>query len=185
MTIRPVGSQRPRIYGLPKSHKDCVPLRPILSMTGSTQHDLTRWLCELLQPALDSVSEHVSVDFFTFADAIRSITHLNENSIICSYDIASLFTNVPLTEVFQICAQLLLHRDLIPPPISESVFVEQLKMATRSVEFSFNYSMYTQIDGVVMGSPRGPVLANIFVGSSEKRAFADPQPGVQPPSIYY
>ena len=32
-TIRPVGSQRPRMYGLPKIHKKEVPLRPILSMT--------------------------------------------------------------------------------------------------------------------------------------------------------
>ena len=36
--IRPTGSQRPRMYGLPNIHKQDVPLRPILSMTGSTQH---------------------------------------------------------------------------------------------------------------------------------------------------
>ena len=33
--IRPRGFQRPRMYGLPKTHKPEVPLRPILSMTGS------------------------------------------------------------------------------------------------------------------------------------------------------
>ena len=33
--IRLTGSQRPRTYGLPKTHKKDVPLRPILSMTGS------------------------------------------------------------------------------------------------------------------------------------------------------
>ena len=35
--IRPTGSQRPRMYGLPKIHKKDVPLRLILSMTGSAQ----------------------------------------------------------------------------------------------------------------------------------------------------
>ena len=35
--ISPVGSQRPRMYGLPKIHKPGVPLRPILSMCGSAQ----------------------------------------------------------------------------------------------------------------------------------------------------
>ena len=58
-------------------------------------------------------------------------------------------------------------------------------MATRSVEFSFNDSMNTPIDGVAMGSPRSPVLANILVGYCGKRAFADPHPGVQLYSIYY
>ena len=33
-SICPTDSQRPRMYGLPKTHKPEVPLRPILSMTG-------------------------------------------------------------------------------------------------------------------------------------------------------
>ena len=42
--IRPTGSQLPRMYGLPKAHKKDVPLRPILSMTGSAQHQLAKCL---------------------------------------------------------------------------------------------------------------------------------------------
>ena len=34
--VRPTGSQRPRLYGLPKIHKTKVPLRPIFSMRGSS-----------------------------------------------------------------------------------------------------------------------------------------------------
>ena len=30
--IKPVGAQRPRMYGLPKIHKENIPPRPILSM---------------------------------------------------------------------------------------------------------------------------------------------------------
>ena len=40
-------------------------------------------------------------------------------------------------------------------------------MVTSGVEFSFQDIMYKQIDGVAMGSPLGPVLANIFVGHCE------------------
>ena len=47
--IRPTGSQRPRMYGLPKIHKKDVPFRPILSMTGSAQHQLGTWLTSVLQ----------------------------------------------------------------------------------------------------------------------------------------
>ena len=38
--IRPTGSQRPRIYGLPKTHKEDTPLCPMLSMTGSSHYEL-------------------------------------------------------------------------------------------------------------------------------------------------
>ena len=47
--IRFTGSQRPRMYGLPKIHKNHVFLRSILSMTGSAQHQLAKWLTSLLQ----------------------------------------------------------------------------------------------------------------------------------------
>ena len=33
--------------------------------------------------------------------------------------------------------------------------------------------MYKQIDGIAMGSPLGPVLANIFVGYQEEKLFID------------
>ena len=39
-----------------------------------------------------------------------------------------------------------------------------MEMATKSVVFSFNDTMYCQVDGISMGSPLGPILANIFVG---------------------
>ena len=57
-SVRPTGSQRPRMYGLPKTHKADIPLRPILSMIGSSQHELAKWLAEILAPVLKLYSSH-------------------------------------------------------------------------------------------------------------------------------
>ena len=52
-------------------------------------------------------------------------------------------------------------------------------IATRRVEISFNNQMYKQLDGVAMGSPLGPALANIFFGVHESRLFDNTaKPGV-------
>lgn len=40
--IRPLGSLRSRLYGLPKIHKGGTPLRPILSMVVSAQHKVAK-----------------------------------------------------------------------------------------------------------------------------------------------
>ena len=42
-------------------------------------------------------------------------------------------------------------------------------------------TMYKQTDGVAMGSPLGPVLANTFVGYHEFKLFSC----VQKPTIYF
>ena len=38
-----------------------------------------------------------------------------------------------------------------------------LTICTKNVHFSFNNYIYIQIDGVAMGSPLGPVIANMFM----------------------
>ena len=62
------------------------------------------------------------------------------------------------------------------------MFVELMKSATSSVEFSFNNNVYKQTNGVAMGSPLGPALANIFVGYFEEKLFSQTQ---KPPTYFW
>ena len=94
---RPTGSQRPQMYGLPKSHKEGTPLRPILSMTGSSHYELGKWLAGPLQPVLEQFSSHCMSDSFTFAKTMQN-PDINYNVFTCSFDVSSLFTNVLLGE---------------------------------------------------------------------------------------
>ena len=165
------GSQRPRMYGLPKIHKKDVPFRPILSMTGSAQHQLATWLTSVLQPVLFLYSSYCIQDSFSFVNAIRSSNLQPASTFMCSFDISSLFTNVPLAETIQICADSLYNFLPTPPTFPRNVFVELMELATCSVDFSFINIMHRQIDGVAMGSPLGPCLANIFVGFYKSKLF--------------
>ena len=171
--IRPTSSQRPRMYtcSLPKIHKKDVPLRRILSMTGSAQHQLAKWLTSLLQTVLQNLSSNCVSDSFTFVKEVRKFTFSFSSVFRCSFDISSLFTNVPLAKTIEICADALYNYDSMAPSFPRNIFVKLMQLATSSVEFSFNNIMHRQIDGVAIGSPLSPALANIFAGYQEAKLF--------------
>ena len=114
--IRLTGLQRPRMYGLPKIHKQNAPCRPILFMIGSAQHELAKFFSALLQPVLNRYSINCIQDSFTFAERIQKLSVNPDKCFLSSYDICSLFTNVPLAETIEICSQALYNGDL-PEPI--------------------------------------------------------------------
>ena len=157
--------------GLSKIHKKDVLLHSILSTTGSARHQLAKWLTSLLQPVLQKLSPNCVSDSFTFVKKVRKFTFSSSSVFLCSFDISSLFTNVPLAETIEICADALYNDDSMAPSFPRNIFVELMQLATSSVEFSFNNNMHRQIDGVAMGSPLGPALANIFVGYQEAKLF--------------
>ena len=168
------------MYGLPKTHKKGNPLRPILSMTDSFHHELGKWLAGLLQSVLERISSRCISDSFTFAKTMQNLD-IDPNVFMCSFDVSSLFTDVSLDETIKICSDALYDDSDLQPLIPWNAFVELMKSVTSSVEFSFNNTMYKQTDGVAMGSPLGPALANIFVGYYEEKLFAQMQ---KPPTYF-
>ena len=68
--LYPSGSAPARIYGTPKMHKfsssDSFPkLCPIVSSIGTLNHNLARFLCDLLSPLVPNY--YSSKDTFSFA----------------------------------------------------------------------------------------------------------------------
>ena len=59
-------------------------------------------------------------------------------------------------------------KDLTTTTISKREMKELLYLCTKNVHFSFSSEIYMQNDGVAMGFPLAPVLANIFIAELEK-----------------
>ena len=87
---------------------------------------------------------------------------------LVSYDVTSLFTNISLHETIGIAITLIFNHN---PNLN--ITRKELKklylFATSQTHFIFNSKFYNQIDGVAMGSPLAPVLANIFTGFRESK----------------
>ena len=144
-------------------------------MTGLAQHQLAKWLTSLFQPVLQNLSSNCVSDSFTLVKKVRKFTFSPSSVFLCSFDISSLFTNVPLAETIEICADALYNDDSMAPSFPCNIFVELMQLATSSVEFSFNNNMHRQINSIAMGSLLGPALANIFVATKKQNFSTSPK----------
>ena len=154
--LKPMGSQPARIYGTAKIHKKAVPVRPVLSMTGSSYHKIGTFVAESLSEVqeckINSSTKQIS--------SILNKTKLSESEELVSFDVSSLYTNVPVNESIQVCADLLYSGKYKLPPVDKDTFVELAKLSSCNVIMSTHRGYYKQIDGLAMGSPPAPHLAN-------------------------
>ena len=88
---------------------------------------------------------------------------------MASLDVDALFTNIPLDETIDICVKKLFQTpETLVKGISKNDFRDLLNLATKESFFTFSNNFYVQLDGVPMGSPLGPILANIFLSLYEE-----------------
>lgn len=90
----------PRIYGLPKIHKEGVPLRPIVNTIGSPTYELAKYVARILRSLVGNTDSFIK-DSQDFVNLIKN-ERLNPNDMIVSFDVVSLFTNIPLDEAIQV-----------------------------------------------------------------------------------
>ena len=90
-SLRPTAASTPTLFGLPKLHKNGIPLHPILASTGSFTYKSAKWLSNKLA----SLRDHPTnlKDSFEFIDQIRKIDNLHSKTLV-SFDVKSLFTNI-------------------------------------------------------------------------------------------
>ncbi|XP_046406220.1 uncharacterized protein LOC124171127 [Ischnura elegans] len=156
--LRPPAPAPPRMYGLLKIHKDGIPLRPIVSDIGSPTYNLARHLTGILAPHVGNCGHHVknSADFVKILEGI----YLNPSGIMISLDVVSLFTRVPLHEALS-------HLE----KKFDANTVKLFHHALTSTYFTFDNCYYEQKDGVAMGSPLSPAIANFFMEDFEEHAL--------------
>ena len=104
--LYPTGSSPGKFYGTAKIHKlqpnqgvDELPLRPIISNIHTATYELARYLAKVLSPLSQSDYTVSSSKEFTEIIKLKSIP---DNHRLVSFDVKSLFTNVPLDSTIDI-----------------------------------------------------------------------------------
>ncbi|XP_065642495.1 uncharacterized protein LOC136074122 [Hydra vulgaris] len=138
--------------------------RPIISTIGTYNYKLANYLSDLLTPYLPK--HYTTFDSFSFVEDFKQVDVTNK--FIVSYDVENLFTNIPPNETINIATELFFKDETRSKYFSKTHFKKLLQISTSGSHFLFNGKFYDQLNGVVMGSPLVPILANMFIGFHEQ-----------------
>ena len=142
----------------------------MLSATGTYNYPLAKWLEEKLKPL--STNAYTISDLFQFSQDIRN-TSVDADHILVSYDVTALFTNVAAHETITILVEKAFSdnwfKDTYDLSLTKDQLRDLLELASTNQLFQLNGTLYEQVEGVAMGSPLGPLLANTFMCSMEEK----------------
>jgi len=155
----PQGSKPSILYGLPNVHKVNCPARSIMSAIGTFNYKLAKFLVPILQPL--TCNQYTVHSSFSFVDEITQLT-LSHDAVLVSFDVASLFTNIPLDETVNIILDNLFSgTDEVQVEncvFSKPQFKKLLEFAVKSNHFIFNPISMNKLMEWLWALRWGPVL---------------------------
>ena len=131
----------PKIYGLPKTLKPDLPLRPIIFGIGSAPYNIAKLLAKLLILLLGTISDtHIR----NSGSLLNWLTDIDMNhKYLASLDIKSLYTNIPVDKCIEcLHNHLRISNTIFPLPISKLIKI--CALCTSHCYFQYNNIFYKQ-----------------------------------------
>ena len=152
----PTGAVSSKFYGLPKIHKPGIPLRPIVSSTGTVTYSTVKELAKILKPLVGMSIHHVhnTKDFVEHLKDVR----LKQGECIISYDVRALFTSVPIQPVLNIIQQKLANDKDLQQRTTMSIqhIISLLEFCLKGTSFVFHGQHYEQLEGAAWEGHSAP-----------------------------
>ena len=179
--LQPTKAKIPRMYGLPKIHKENHPLREIVDSTGSVVKETDRYVSKIIQQYTGK-TEHFVKNSAHFVEMTKDLT-VDEDEILVSYDVEALFPSVPQGEAIDLFYQMMKNdKDLDKKTTmtAENV-IELFKTCVQTTYFVFNQNLFKQVNGLAIGAASSGPAADLFMENLEKKAITT---FVEPPKIW-
>ncbi|XP_065356466.1 uncharacterized protein LOC135962995 [Calliphora vicina] len=150
----------PELYGLPKIHKDGIPLRPISASMKVPCYSLSKYIGTILR---NIVSPKYNIQNSVELKRKLESVSLENDDIMVSFDVVSLFTNIPIHLAIRNILdkwKTLKEHTAIP----RQTFLKILQFClTDNNYLTFDNKFYHQTYGMPMGNPLSPTIANIVL----------------------
>lgn len=179
-------------YGLPKIHKsksikDAVAtqnaeyiklspdaaqdlkFRPIVAGPCSPTHRLSNVIDLVLKPLCKHVPSYIRDDL----DFLNQIPEeVDENTILVSFDVVSLYTNIPHDLGIQAIEYWLDNYNAsLQRPFSKEFILEAILTVLKENTFQFDGHFYKQLQGTAMGTKMAPTYATLVMGYLEEQLY--------------
>ena len=172
--LKPQGTRAGKVFGLPKVHKDNVPIRPIISMLNTPGYKLGKWLQKYVKPL--SLGKYGVKDTFEAVDKIKNVV-LSAESTIVSFDVKNFFPSVPIKKAIDLITEKVFQNDNCKPHCTKDFFREMLLYVNLGCLVKYEGQVWKQVEGVAMGSPLSADISNAFLSIiEEKKLTTDCQP---------
>ena len=167
-SLKPRGSKPAQIYGLAKVHKIDIPLRPIVSMPGTSYGKIgqwvSKWLAKIPEAKINTSTEKVKKEL--------KFLKLDNDEVLISFDVTQLYTYVPVNESIEMAAKRLYEvTDEIP--VDMNTFIDLAKLACTDILIKTHKGYVRQQDGLAMGIQCAPQLANIWMSAFDNSIKSD------------
>lgn len=156
-----------KIYGLVKTHKEGMPLRPIVSAIQSPFYNLSKFFGNVLSKIVGKTANTVK-NSFEFVEFLKTIDPVPEDYMLASLDIVSMYTNIPISYALEVISK---KWDVIKAHTSlpKNEFLYGVKSCLESTVFQYENDFYKQISGLAMGGPISAVVANLVLEDLEEK----------------
>ena len=136
----------PQMRGIPKLHKQGIPMRPITSGIGSAPHQLAKRLAKPLSNHLGSIS---NAHLRNSSDLIERVKNTDmRNKKLASFDVKALYTNVTINDAIQAVKRTVDNIDENNLPVPKVDYLKLVELCVNFGAFMFNGDEYNQHKGL-------------------------------------
>ena len=156
----PHSNQPAKLYGTAKTHKfnniqeinkEKLKFCPIIDQTGTYSYNAAQVISQYLKPLCKN--KGTINDTQSFSADIKNIPPLQEDEEDVSYDVESLFTNIPINETIDYILDQIYNKKKLKPICPKLIFKRLLLKLATEVTFTINNNFFKQTDGCAMLGP--------------------------------
>ena len=164
--LLPNKARTPCFNILPKIRKPGNPGRPIVSSCGSPTEGISRFVNYHLNPLVRKIPSYVK-DTTNFLLKLQDFDNLPLHMSLLTFDVTSLYTNIPHNKGIEACRAALNSRGILEPPTEDLIHL--LRLIQERKNFTFEDEHFVQIHGTVMATQVAQSYANILMGNLENK----------------